>query len=81
MTQSMIARMERPGSNPTVDTLDAVLGAIHRRIDLAPARRLPEHDETLIIDALQRTPLERLERHTAASRNLADLVRNARRLG
>lgn len=81
MTQSMIARMERPGANPTVDTLDTVLGAMHRRIDLAPARRLPEHDETLIADALKRTPLERLERHTAASRNLADLVRSARRLG
>ncbi len=81
MTQSMIARMERPGANPTVDTLDTVLGAIHRRIDLAPARRLPEHDETLIVEALKRTPRERLERHTVASRNLAALARSARRLG
>lgn len=79
MTQSMIARMERPGANPTVDTVEAVLGTMNRGIGLTPARRLPEHDETLIADALKRTPHERLERHTAASRNIADLVRRARR--
>jgi transcriptional regulator with XRE-family HTH domain len=80
MTQSMIARMERPGANPTVDTVEAVLGAMHRRLDLEPAPRLPPVDETQILDRLRLTPQERLASHTVSSRNLANLVRRARRL-
>lgn len=68
MTQSMIARMERPGANPTVDTVEAVLGAMHRRLDLTPPRRLPEIDETLIAARLRMTPAERLAAHRRAAR-------------
>lgn len=80
MTQSMIARMERPGANPTVDTLDTVLGAMHRHIDLTPARRLPEHDETLIAQRLRLTPRERLAAFQANHRSLNRLVHSARRI-
>lgn len=80
MTQSMIARMERPGSNPTVDTVDAVLGTMNRSLDLSPVTSLPEHDESQILAQLKLTPGERLDLHTKSSRNLADLLRYARRV-
>jgi transcriptional regulator with XRE-family HTH domain len=80
MTQSMIARMERPGANPTVDTLETVLGTMHRHIELRPAPTLPPVDESQIVAQLRRTPAERLDSHTASSRNIAEFVRHARRL-
>lgn len=68
MTQSMIARMERPGANPTVDTVEAVLGAMHRGLALTPVGSLAEVDETLIAARLRMTPTERLAAHRLAAR-------------
>lgn len=67
MTQSMIARMERPGANPTVDTLDSVLGAAGARLTVAPIGDAGV-DVTLIAQNLRRTPAERLEAHRRAAR-------------
>ncbi len=67
MTQSMIARMERPGANPTVDTLDTVLGAAGAYLTMAP-RNDAGIDETLLIQNLRRTPAERLAAHRRAAR-------------
>lgn len=80
MTQSMIARMERPGANPTVDTVEAVLGAMHRGLALTPTPRLPDVDETQIVARLKLTPAERLATFEASQRNLLDLLATARRI-
>ena len=36
MSQPEVARLERPGSNPTVQTLTRLLGAAGQRLELAP---------------------------------------------
>lgn len=37
MTQSAVAKLERPGSNPTVGTLDRVMAATGRKLQLIAA--------------------------------------------
>src|SRR5665648_350267 len=60
VSQAAIAKIERTGSNPTVDTLDNVLWATGHRLTLsAPAHR-PGVDESLIRQQLELTPAERL---------------------
>jgi transcriptional regulator with XRE-family HTH domain len=60
-TQSAIARMERPGANPSVAWLDRALEAAGRRLELAsPKRRASGIDESLIRARLRLTPTERL---------------------
>jgi transcriptional regulator with XRE-family HTH domain len=60
ITQSAIAKLEREGSNPTVKTLDRVLRATGHRLQLvAPA--WGNIDTSLIRQALQRTPEERIK--------------------
>jgi transcriptional regulator with XRE-family HTH domain len=77
-TQSAVARLERSGSNPRMTTLQAALDAAGHRLDLSSHAALPDVDEGQIIDALRRTPAERLRYHDAARRNMAELVRTAR---
>jgi transcriptional regulator with XRE-family HTH domain len=60
MSQAAIAKLERPGSNPTVDTLDDVLWATGRRLDLAAPPRRSGVDESLIRQQLELTPAQRL---------------------
>jgi transcriptional regulator with XRE-family HTH domain len=69
-TQSAIARLERPGSNPTVATLDGALRAMGRRLELASAERRANVDETLLVANLRRTPEERLRRFTSWHRSI-----------
>jgi transcriptional regulator with XRE-family HTH domain len=69
VTQAALARLERSGANPTVATLDRVLRAAGRRLDLRLGRPEPAVDATLLREALAMTPAERL---AAAERLLAD---------
>ena len=79
-TQSAIARLERPDSNPRVATLEAALRAAGRRLDVsAPAWR-PEVDEEQIREFLKLSPTERIRYHDASRRKMAELVRKARRV-
>jgi transcriptional regulator with XRE-family HTH domain len=60
ISQAAVARLERPGANPTVATLENALWATGHRLTLdAPARR-PGVDESLIRQHLELTPAERL---------------------
>jgi transcriptional regulator with XRE-family HTH domain len=73
-TQSAIARLERHGSNPRVDTLERVLSAcgFELAIDLRPRRS--SIDETLVARQLRLTPGERIlsfERSYANVREVA----------
>ena len=60
VSQAAVAKLERPGANPTVDTLDDALWATGHRLTLdAPVRR-PGVDESLIRQHLELSPAERL---------------------
>ena len=78
-TQSVIARMEAPASNPTLASVSQILAAVHRSLELTPAG-LPNVDETQIVEQLRMTPAHRLARHDASQHNLRKLVRGARRV-
>lgn len=60
MSQAAIAKLERSGSNPTVDTLDEVLWATGRRLELGAPTRRPGVDESLIRQQLELSPAQRL---------------------
>ena len=77
-TQSAIARLERADSNPRVATLEAALAAAGWQLELVTMAGPPDVDESLIREALRRTPAERLRYHDAARRSIAELVRDAR---
>lgn len=76
-TQSAIARLESGRTSPTVATLDRVLRAAGRQLELSTA--LPPIDATLVWESLRRTPLERLHHHDRARRSIIELARAARR--
>jgi transcriptional regulator with XRE-family HTH domain len=60
VSQAAVAKLERLGANPTVDTLDDALWATGHRLTLdAPVRR-PGVDESLIRQHLELSPAERL---------------------
>jgi len=74
MSQAAIAKLERPSSNPTVDTLDEVLWATGRRLELAAPTRRAGVDESLIRQQLELSPAQRLrgiETLSAEARALA----------
>jgi len=80
VTQSVIARLERSGANPTLDTLERLLDAAGYELELrANARRRPAVDTSQLTERLGWSPAERLAAHTAAHRNLGALRRSARR--
>ena len=60
VSQAAIAKMERPGSNPTVRTLDDVLRATGRRLTLDAPKWRSGVDESLIRQQLELSPAERL---------------------
>lgn len=61
VSQAAVAKFERSGANPTVETLDRVLWATGRRLTLdAPPRPRSGVDESLIRRQLERTPAERV---------------------
>jgi transcriptional regulator with XRE-family HTH domain len=60
VSQAAIAKLERPGANPTFETLAGTLRATGHRLELdAPAQR-GGVDESLIRQQLALTPAERL---------------------
>lgn len=73
-TQSAIAKLERPGSNPTVETLDRVLRAAGARLRISSSPFPEGVDDTLIAAALRRTPAERV----AQVRQLHEFARTVR---
>lgn len=68
-TQSAIARLERPGSNPTMSTLDDALAATGHRLVMSTAPPPSSIDETLVAGMLRMTPEERLRSFEGAYRS------------
>jgi transcriptional regulator with XRE-family HTH domain len=60
MSQAAVAKLERTGSNPTVDTLGDVLWATGRELELAAPAKRPGVDESLIRQQLELTPAQRM---------------------
>jgi hypothetical protein len=81
MTQSAVARLERPQANPTVATLANVIAAAGHRLVLAAEPSRASFDEKQLLERLAMTPAERLAHFTASSQHLDRMVRGARRLG
>jgi transcriptional regulator with XRE-family HTH domain len=78
-TQSAVARLESPRSNPRLDTLDRAVAATGQRItvSLEPDFGL---DETLIASALRLEPAERLRSFAssyASARTLNEAAKKA----
>ena len=70
MTQSVIARLERGGGNPTFLTLERVLHATGHRLELSAVHQgLRTVDETLIEQQLALSPAERIRALDAHSRD------------
>ncbi len=78
--QASIARLEAPGANPTLATLDRALHATGRRLELSAPAHTPDVDEGQIVELLKLTPAQRLASFDASYRNVAELARKARRV-
>ena len=73
-SQPAIVKLERPGANPTVRTLDRVLRAAGHHLELSAPTWSPRIDESLIRKQLELPPAERLrqlEQHAGQMRRLA----------
>jgi transcriptional regulator with XRE-family HTH domain len=80
LTQSAVARLERPGSNPTLATLARVIAGTGHRLVLSAHPASASFDEGQLRERLAMTPAQRLANFTASSRNLDRMARRARRV-
>jgi transcriptional regulator with XRE-family HTH domain len=60
VSQAAIAKLERPGANPTVETLAGALRATGRRLVIEAPARSGGLDESLVRRQLELSPGERL---------------------
>jgi transcriptional regulator with XRE-family HTH domain len=81
-TQPVIARLERPGANPTFETVQRALDVAGFEIELRATQRsaVAEVDESQIAERLRLSPAERLRTFEASHRNLAALLAVARQV-
>lgn len=77
-TQPVIARLEREGANPRLDTLNRVIAATGHSLELnlGPPSGL---DESMIMANLEMDPRERLRQFTVAYGSVRELARKATR--
>jgi transcriptional regulator with XRE-family HTH domain len=81
VSQAAVAKLERPGANPMVDTLDDALWATGHRLVLGVSVRRPSVDENLIAQQLAISPAERirqLDRQATEMRVLVEAGERAR---
>jgi transcriptional regulator with XRE-family HTH domain len=79
-TQSAVARAERPGANPRLETLHRMARALGHEVVLRPAPAA-QVDLSQLRERLRLTPQERLEAFSTSQRGLARLRAAARRSG
>lgn len=80
-SQSAIARLERPDSNPRVETVERALRETGRALALSTKPLTKGTDESLILGNLALTPEERLARFTASYRNMREFLAKVRPVG
>ncbi len=69
-TQSAVARLESPGSNPRLDTLARALHACDRELTLTSRPASASVDESLVAERVRLTPEQRI---TSFERSYEDL--------
>ena len=77
--QSVVARLERPGSNPTWDTVSRALDACGQRIIVEARPASSSVDETLVAQRLRLTPEQRLRSFEESHEDLRGLALAAAR--
>ena len=77
-TQSVIARLESPRSNPRMDTLARAIEATDQRLELTARPRGGSVDESLVAANLAAPPRERLARFAQSYASIAALTARAR---
>jgi transcriptional regulator with XRE-family HTH domain len=75
-TQSAVARLERPGSNPRIQTAERALLATGKLLSLSAKKPKSSVDETLIVDRLRFSPEQRLRSFEASYRDVRKLARS-----
>ncbi len=78
VSQSAIAKLERPGADPRLSTIQRALRATGWELALSPTTT--EVDATQIVERLALTPAQRLVAFQASQRNLDRLLADARRV-
>lgn len=79
ITQSVVSRAEAPGANPRVSTLHRLLRAAGADLKLSASKiRLPDVDESQILEQLQLSVAERLHAHDAARASIRELMSDVR---
>jgi transcriptional regulator with XRE-family HTH domain len=81
MSQAAVARMERPGANPTVATLERLMHGTGHRLELVASENGSSVDESLIAANLKLSPAERLARFSDWHSKVGELARAARSEG
>jgi transcriptional regulator with XRE-family HTH domain len=76
--QPAIARIERGGATPRIDTLERLLAGTGTALEVAPMLGIGV-DRTLIRECLKRTPEERVTAAAVAARNLEAFLAAHRR--
>lgn len=72
VSQPAIARLESAGANPRLRTLDRVVRACGRRLEVVPAVA-SSIDETLVVERLRMSPGERLLAFERNHANVAEI--------
>lgn len=74
ISQAAIARLERPGANPTVATLRKALAATGQTLQLRTVARPTSVDLPQLLRHMRLTPAERLAAHQAGYDNMRALM-------
>ena len=73
-TQSAVARLERDGTSPRVETLERALAACGRKLDLTARPRQRSIDETLVARMLRIPPGERIKSFERSYANVREIA-------
>jgi hypothetical protein len=79
-TQSAVARLERPGSNPRFNTLAHALAMTGRQLKVATGPLLSSIDESLTRERLDLTPADRLRSFEKSYASVREVAVGARRI-
>jgi transcriptional regulator with XRE-family HTH domain len=79
VSQSTVAKLESPRSNPRVSTLERALAATGNTLEVTTRpSAYPGIDESLVASSLRRTPADRLAHFQASYRQLRQLAPTVR---
>lgn len=81
VSQAAVAKLERPGANPTVATLDNVMAALGRELELTGVERSSSVDDSLVATYVRLSPAERLKAFVSNHQSVARLRAAATKAG